>query len=147
MDQREIDSKPVHILTIYVRPFDRLGMGWFAKMFARPKYLELMLRAKEYGIKQMIARHSLASFSKEKHIQTFGTEVPNPHKLLCVEMMGDHDLLRAFCEREAELLQEAIAIVHEAEEWEIPAFHNAMASKADLVSETRKLKSSLGGSN
>lgn len=59
MAQREIDSKPVHILTIYMRPFDRLGMGWFAKMFSRPKYLELMLRAKEFGIKQMIARHSL----------------------------------------------------------------------------------------
>jgi len=103
MDQKETDSKLVHILTIHMRPFDRMGMAWSAKLIARPKYLELMLRAKEYGIKQMIAWQSLASFSKEKYIQTFSVEVPNPNKLLGIEMMGDRDLLRAFCDHEAEL--------------------------------------------
>lgn len=145
MDQKEIDSNLVHILTIYMRPFDRMGTGWLTKMFSRPKYLELMLRAKEYGIKRMIARHSLASFSKEKHIQTFGTDIPNPNKLLCIEMMGDHDFLKAFCKQKAELLQEAIVIFREVEEWEIPAFNSAMTSKTDLVGEILKLKRPHGG--
>lgn len=142
---KESNSTLVHILTIYMRPSDRMGMGLFAKMMARPKYLELMLRAKEYGIKQMIARHSLASFSKDKHIQTFGSEVSNPNKLLCLEMMGDYSLLKSFCEQEAELLQEAIVFFREVEGWEVSAFQNAMDSKTDLVSETRNLKTPHGG--
>jgi len=73
-------------------------------MIASPTYLELMLLAKEYAIRQIIARHSLTSLSKEKYIQSFGSEVPNPNKLLWLEMMGDHVLLKAFYEQEAKLL-------------------------------------------
>ncbi len=136
------EFKPIYILTIYMRPGDRTGMGWIARMIARPKYLELMLRAKETGIRMMIARHSLASFSKDKHIQTYGAEVDNPNKLLCLEIMGAHDELKSFCEREAELLRDATVIIREAEEWENSAFQNAASSKTDLVRETRDLNSS-----
>ncbi len=48
MDQKETDPILVHILTIEMRPYYRMGMSCFAKM---------------------IARHSLASFSKEKYIR------------------------------------------------------------------------------
>ena len=113
------------LLTVYLRPRDRMGMTWFARLIGRPMYLELLIRAKEAGITHAVARRTLASYSHENVIQTNGAEIPNPWQWLCVEMLGDRRQLETFCKCQADILTGKMVVFRPAELWEISALQTA----------------------
>lgn len=121
----QMTSHQTCLLTVYLRPRDRIGLTWFARLVGRPMYLELLIRARESGITHAVARRTLASYSHENVIHTDGAEIPNPWHWLCVEMLGDREQLVTFCKIQAETLAGRTVVFRPAELWEISALQTA----------------------
>lgn len=77
-DNQAIKAHASSFLTVYLRPWDCAGRTWFARLWARPTYMELLVRAKAFGIEHAVVHRSLAGYSHKRRIQTDNDEIPNP---------------------------------------------------------------------
>ncbi|GAB6968114.1 hypothetical protein JCM25156A_21510 [Komagataeibacter kakiaceti JCM 25156] len=83
----------------------------------RPLYLELIHAARHAGFKSSNAHFSNYSLGKNQRIETTIGEIPNHFLSVYVDIIGDHDRLKEFCQNHEYMLTEASIYYKPLEYW------------------------------
>jgi len=119
MTSHKLSSREVGMVRIYMKPREKaVGTGgWFGG--GRPLYRELVMQAKAAGIMNAVAHHTHFGYSNSGKLQDEGFEIPNPDLTMCVELIGDRELLEEFCRTHGSLLKNKMIIYKHIEHWDV----------------------------
>jgi PII-like signaling protein len=113
-----VNDVPYGLLRIYFR---RGGVqrkkGLLAKLRPKTEYEAVIEAAKAHGIPFGKAKHSHMGYAEEEAIQRDMGDLPNPMLPVYVELVGEHDMLMAFCEEAHELLRGKPMFFSEIHRW------------------------------
>ncbi|KXV73620.1 hypothetical protein AD953_15305 [Acetobacter malorum] len=110
------------------------GRGKIASLFrSRPLYQELIHAARQAGFKSSNAHFAHYSLGKDQRIETTLGEIPNHLLSVYVDIIGDHDRLRDFCQTHASMLSDASIYYKPLEYWTFsPELHtNSLENVCD----------------
>lgn len=119
MTSHKLSSREVGMVRIYMKPREKaVGTGgWFGG--SKPLYRELVMQAKAAGIMNAVAHHTHFGYSNSGKLQDEGFEIPNPDLTMCVELIGDRELLEEFCRTHGSLLKNKVIIYKHIEHWDV----------------------------
>lgn len=119
MTSHKLSSREVGMVRIYMKPREKAvgSGGWFGA--GRPLYRELVMQAKAAGIMNAVAHHAHFGYSNSGKLQDEGFEIPNPDLTMCVELIGDRELLEEFCRTHGSLLKNKVIIYKHIEHWDV----------------------------
>lgn len=135
MTSHKLSSREVGMVRIYMKPREKaVGKGsWFGG--AKPLYRELVMQAKASGIMNAVAHQTHFGYSNSGKLQDEGFEIPNPDLTMCVELIGDRELLEEFCRTHGALLKNKVIIYKHIEHWDVR--DNALATEEALTDSKR----------
>lgn len=85
----------------------------------RPLYRELVMRAKDAGIMNATARHTLFGYSNRGKLEDEGFELFNPDLTMCVELIAPREELEDFCRTHGDLLKRKVIVFKHIEHWDL----------------------------
>lgn len=135
MTSHKLSSREIGMVRIYMKPREKaLGTGgWFGG--GRPLYRELVVQAKASGIMNAVAHRTHFGYSNSGKLQDEGFEIPNPDLTMCVELIGDRELLEEFCQTHGSLLKNKVIIYKHIEHWDV--LDHALTTEDALTDTTR----------
>lgn len=120
--RHRINSREIGQVRIYTTPGERrprAGSGLRKLLGGPPLFMELIQAAKQDGLLQATAHHTHHGYSGSGAVQSDGSEVPNPHMNLCVELIGPREQLELFCRKHGDLLRGKVIVYKHMEHWEL----------------------------
>lgn len=135
MTSHKLSSREIGMVRIYMKPREKaLGTGgWFGG--GRPLYRELVVQAKASGIMNAVAHRTHFGYSNSGKLQDEGFEIPNPDLTMCVELIGDRELLEEFCRTHGSLLKNKVIIYKHIEHWDV--LDHALTTE-DALTDTKR---------
>jgi len=120
-ERHRVVSKETGQLRIYLPQGEtRHGMG-LRSLFGRPLFRELIDLAKQYGILNATSHSTHYGFSNNGRVHSDGSETPNPHLSVCVELIDRRDRLEEFCHQNSVILKDRVMVFKHLEHWELHA--------------------------
>lgn len=135
MTSHKLSSREVGMVRIYMKPREKaVGTGgWFGG--GKPLYRELVMQAKAAGIMNAVAHNTHFGYSNSGKLQDEGFEIPNPELTMCVELIGDRELLEEFCRTHGSLLKNKVIIYKHIEHWDV--LDHALTAE-DALTDTKR---------
>lgn len=135
MTSHKLSSREIGMVRIYMKPREKaLGTGgWFGG--GKPLYRELVVQAKASGIMNAVAHRTHFGYSNSGKLQDEGFEIPNPDLTMCVELIGDRELLEEFCRTHGSLLKNKVIIYKHIEHWDV--LDHALTTE-DALTDTKQ---------
>ncbi|RDL46292.1 Chloride/fluoride channel protein [Ensifer sp. M14] len=135
MTSHKLSSREIGMVRIYMKPREKaVGTGgWFGG--GKPLYRELVMQAKATGIMKAVAHHTHFGYSNSGKLQDEGFEIPNPDLTMCVELIGDRELLEEFCRTHGSLLKNKVIIYKHIEHWDV--LDHALTTE-DALTDTKR---------
>lgn len=108
------------MIRIYMKPDERRDVpGWAGLFGGRPLYRELVAAALSEGAVSAVAHHTHFGFCSHGTAETGDVAAAKPDLTMCVEIIGDRQVLEAFCIRHAECLAGRVVVYRQLERWEV----------------------------
>lgn len=93
MTSHKLCSREVGMVSIYMKPRKK-SVGTGGRFGGgKPLYRKLVMQAKAAGIMNAVAHHTRFGYLNSGKLQDGDFEIPNPNLTMCVELIGDRELL------------------------------------------------------